>query len=427
MVKEVKLKKELGLFQVTATGVGIIVGAGIYVLIGAAAGLGGNAVWISFLIAALVAVFSGLSYAEMSSIFPKDEGEYAYVKKPINKFWAFMTAYMLVLGSIISTAAVGLGFAGYFSNLFGFNHLILIAILAIAFFSLVNFYGIKASITMNIIFTFFAVGGLLLIIFLGFGVLGDVNLLEMSPHGLGGVFEAAALIFFAFIGFEAIVKLAEETKHPRHVVPMALLLSIIITTVLYVLVAISAVSLIGWEVLSASSAPLADVASSVFGAKTFFVMSIIALFATGSTLLIILITNSRILYGLGHQIPQLKFLSKVHKTRRTPWVAVLFAMLLSFIFLVFGKIETIAEIANFGIFFAFFMVNVSLIFLRYKAPNIKRKFKSPLNIGKFPVLALLGAIVSLFMLFNLAFKVLLAGFGFFFLGMVIYWVTKKFH
>ncbi len=427
MSKEVKLKKELSLFHVTVSGVGIIVGAGIYVLIGAAAGLGGNLVWLSFLLAAIVAAFTGLSYAEMSSIFPKDEGEYAYVKKPIGKFWAFMTAYMLILGSIISTAAVGLGFAGYFSNLFGLNHLIFIAIGAIMFFSLVNFYGIKASINMNIIFTFLAVSGLLFIIGLGIGSFGNVDLFEMSSHGLGGVFEASALIFFAFIGFEAIIKLAEETKHPRKVVPWALVLSVGITTLLYILVAISAVSILGWDILSTSNAPLADVAASVLGAKVFLILSVIALFATGSTLLMILITNSRILYGLGHQIPQLKFLSKVHKTRRTPWVAVLLAALMSLIFLAFGKIETVAEVANFGIFFAFLMVNLSLIFLRYKLPNLKHNFKSPLNIGKFPVLAFFGTIFSLFMLLNLDFKVLLFGTGFFILGIGLYWLTKHLH
>ena len=422
--KRLSLRKDLGLLQATACGVGIIVGAGIYVLLGSATNLAGNSVWLSFFIAALLAIFTGLSYAELSSMFPQDASEYLYVEEAFNKRLAFIIGYAVILGGVISAAAVALGFAGYLSALIPYSNLIIIGILITLLFSFINFYGIKESSWLNVVLTTLEVGGLIFIILISIKSFGSVNYLEM-PHGFTGIFNAAALIFFAFLGFESVVKLSEETKNAKRVIPLALILSIIITTILYILVAISAVSRLGWEKLATSKAPLADVAFIALGSKAFLLLGIVALFSTGNTILIILITTSRIMYGMGNQIKKLKFLTKIHKKRRTPYVAIFLTMVFSILFILLGKkIDIVAGITNFSVFFTFIFINATLIWLRYKKPRLKRRFKVPLNIGKFPVLALLGVAACVFMIYFLEINIIIVGAILILVGFLLGYLVK---
>lgn len=417
-----RLKKELSLWQTTFAGIGIILGAGIYVLIGSAAGMAGSALWISFLLAAFVAAFTGLSYAEFSSLYSKDEGEYVYAEHSFSKRIGFLVVWLIFFEGVVSSAAVALGFGGYFSSLFAsiFSFpVFLVALILVAILSFINYYGIEQSSWLNIIFTTIETGGLLFIIFMGIPKLGSVNLLEM-PNGFTGVSTAAALIFFAFIGFEAVIKLAEETKSAKKVIPKALILSIIITTIIYILVALSAVSILDYKILGESKAPLADVAASVLGSKAFLVLSIIALFSTGNTVLLLLVTTSRLTYGMGHEYKSLRFLSNVHEKRRTPWIAILLVMIFTAAFTLLKDITLVASITDFTIYGTFIAVNAALIVSRYKYPKLKRGFRSPVNIGKFPVLAFLGIISSLFMLFHLDFKVVIGGIILTVIGYLIY-------
>ncbi len=415
----VKLKRSLGLVEATFAGVGIILGAGIYALLGKAAGIAGNSVWLSFAIAALVAAFTGLSYAELSSMFPSDSGEYIYTKKAFGNRLAFLAGYLIIAQGIISVAAVALGFGGYLSALLKINFIIPLAIGCIILFTIVNFWGIKETAWLNIVFTILEVGGLILIIVLAFRHIGSVNYMEM-PNGYFGVFSAASLIFFAFIGFESIVKLSEETKEPRKTIPRALILSIIITTILYIVVAIASVSILGWEALGASSAPLADVAAAAMGSSAFVILAIIALFSTANTVLIILVTTSRIMYGMSKEKSLPSSLAKVHPDRKTPWVAVLAAGLLAIAFALIGDIEFVAGATNFAVFITFAIINAAVIGLRYTDGKQKRVFRMPLNVGKVPVLAVLGVITSIFMIFNLEVIVIISGIVLTLIGVGIY-------
>ena len=397
------LRRELGIFQVTIAGVGIILGAGIYALLGVAAGTSGNATWLAFLISALIALFTGLSYAELSSIFKGDSGEYDYIKYALSKWYAFLIGLSMIAAGFISAAAVALGFAGYFTQLVSMP-LIVAALLLVILMTLINFVGIKETSWFNTVSTFIEFGGLVIIIFLGLKNFGSVNYFDM-PQGITGVFSSAALVFFAYMGFESIVKLGEETKDPAKVIPRSLLYSVVITAVLYVLVALAAVSIIGWEELNASSAPLATVAAAVLGSKAFILLGIIALFSTSNTVLITMVATSRLAYGMAKEKSLPKFLSLVHERTRTPWAAILIIMLLTFLFTVIGDIEIVANLTNLFLFISFASVNLSMIVLRYKLKDRKRSFRCPVNIGNFPVIPLLGFLSSLgmlvFVLFNL--------------------------
>ena len=422
--KKPTLRRVVDLFMLTMYGVGVIIGAGIYSLIGKSAGMTGNSLWMSFLIAAVVSAFTGLSYAELVSLFPKSAAEYTYVKKSLkSKMFAFSVGWITIAANAIAASVVALGFAGYLHALTGLP-ILASALVLIAILSFVNFFGIGESMKLNILFAFVEMLGLVLVILFAIPHLGSVNYFEM-PNGFTGVLSASALIFFAFIGFEEIVNIAEETKNPRKVSPKALILSIAITAIIYMLISVSAVSLADWRDLAASAAPLALAASKEFGQSAFLLLSITALFATTNTVLILLIVGSRDIYGMSNDGVLPRFLSKVHATRRTPWVAALVVMFIAMAFVFMENIKTVASITDFATFVVYFFVNASVLILRFTMPNLKRSFRTPVNIGNFPVLSFIGLFTIGALAANLDPITILIGFGIFLSAFPIYYVFRK--
>lgn len=391
-----ELKKGLGLFEATVYGVGLILGAGIYAIIGEAAGQAGGSLAFSFAAAALIASLTGLSYAELSSMYPKAEGDYLYIKRAFeNQKLCDLAALLRISVGVISAAAVSLAFAGYMKS-FVSVPIIPVAILLIAVTSLVNFYGIDFSAKINILFTAIETLGLLLIIFMGVGTWPSVDLTH-APNGIVGILKSSFLIFFAYIGFESIVNVSEETEAASERIPKAIIVSIVFTTIIYILVGLSAVGLASWEALAESSSPLAMVAMEGWGPMAFTIISAIALFSTTNTVLIILISTSRIFYGVSkkqyHSLPDV--FAKVHPKTRTPYLAIVAVMLLSMVFSLIGDVGIVAGLTNVFLLTVFLLVNASLLKIRYKKPDEKRGFKAPLNIGKFSVTAALGLVICL--------------------------------
>jgi len=417
-----KLKREIDLSDIILFGVGIIVGAGIYVLMGKAAGIVGNSLWISFLFAAFVSMFTGLSYAELSTMYPKEAAEYVYVKKASNdSFLAFLIGWLIIITGVVSAAAVSLGFAGYFNNLvlplifsgIGIEELsnltniliIPVALVLIGILSFINYWGIKESSKTNIVFTIASVSGLILIIALGF-LFGNFNKnFFVGPENVFDfnlIFAATGLIFFAYIGFEDIVNLSEETKNPKRTIPRALIGAIVITSFLYVLTAITTLSLADYQELSSSEAPLALAASKTpLGINAYLILSVIALCATVNTVLIILIVGSRMIYGMSKERSLPKFLSKIHPKRHTPWIAIILIMIFSMIFVLLKNISLVASITSLTALLTFAAVNLSLIILRYTKPHFQRPFKTPLNIGRFPLFGFVGLLSCGFIIYHI--------------------------
>jgi len=422
----IELKRHMGLFHTTMYGIGLILGAGIYVLIGEAAGIAGNAVWLSFIFGVIAAVFAGLSYAELASMYPKAAAEYVFVKNAFrSNFLAFIIGWLTLFTSIIAAATVALGFGGYIAAIFDYP-IIISAILLIGILSFVNFFGIRESSWTNIVFTIIEAAGLALIIYIGFTftTAEPINYFE-NPFGISGISLAFVLIFFAFIGFEDIVNIAEETKNPKKVLPRAIILSISITAIIYILVSLSAIRVLSWQELGASLAPLADVAERALGSTGQLTMSLIALFATANTVLIILLAGSRILYGMAVQRSLPLLLGKVHFKTKTPWVAVLVIMLISTIFVFIENIVTVANITVFAIVITFAMVNLSVILLRYREPTLERPFRTPINIGKFPILSFFGVIISAYMMTQFNAYVISVGVGIVGAGALFYVFYSK--
>jgi APA family basic amino acid/polyamine antiporter len=303
---------------------------------------------------------------------------------------AFISGWVIVFSGVVAASTVAVGFAGYFRS-FLQAPASLIAIMLIGLLSLLNFIGIEESSRVNIMFTGIEISGLFLIVLLGVGRSPNVNYFE-APFGFTGIIAAAALVFFAYIGFEDIANMAEETENPRKTIPRALIISVMITTGIYVLVAISTVNLADWTELGDSEAPLAYAASLVLGNNAFLILSAIALFATANTVLILLIVGSRMVYGMAKEGSLPKVFSIVHRERSTPWPAIFAVMLPSMLFATMGDLEVLASVTNFAAFTTFALVNSSLIVLRFKKPDIDRPFRVPLNIGKFPVISFLGLV-----------------------------------
>ena len=275
----------------------------------------------------------------------------------------------------------------------------------------INFWGIKQSARFNAIATFIEVGGLLLVVFVGGyfifkGSFPLANLTELPPPDASNlpwlpIVSASALIFFAYMGFEDIANIAEEAENPTKTLPKAFIYALLISTVIYILVAIVVVSVVPFKELAAAEQPLSLVMSKLIGGVSSEVIALIALFATANTVLITLIVCARMIYGMAKSNTLPSVLAKVHPKRQTPYVAILLTGLITIAYLFFRKVEVLAAISDVGIFILFFIVNLSNIVLRYRRPDLQRSWRAPFNIGRLPLISVLGVISCALMLFTI--------------------------
>jgi APA family basic amino acid/polyamine antiporter len=404
------LERSITFPQAVIYGVGVIVGTGIYTLIGVGAGIAGNLLWLSFIIAGVIASLTALSYAKLSTLFAKESAESFYAQKAFgSRKISFLTGYLAVIVWLFSVATVSWGLVAYTKSLIPIEPIIVV-LASIILFSIINYLGIQQSVVVNNVLTTLTLFGLLLIIFFGIPWIGKVNLLE-GPNGLNlientfslgnNLFSAAALIFFAFLGFEGLANLAGETKNPKKTIPLAILLSLFIVTILYVLISIIAVSVVPTPELyasafsSSSNGPLALVAERLISPEAGFLLTLIAFCAIGSTLIVLLNVASRILYGMSKQNIAPKMFEYINPKTKTPSVAVIIVCVFSCLFALFGDIELLGYLCTMSIFLLFAMVNISAIVIyRGLTPfSSKKSF-----IIKDNIIPLLGTIFCLIML-----------------------------
>jgi APA family basic amino acid/polyamine antiporter len=377
----------LGLPEVTASGIGIIIGAGIYVLLGAATAVAGATVWLAFLLAATLALLTGLSYAELSSMFPRAGGEFEYARQVFPAPVAFLVGWFMVAATIIGAAAVSLGFARYLGafvsvdpRLGAWGLLLGVTLVALG--------GIARSGRLTLVLSLVQVGGLLAVIAIGIPHLGEVDLL-IGP-GPAGVISAAALVFFAFIGFDEVITLAEEAREPTRTVPRALLLALGLSTLLYVGVAVSAVSVIGPAALAASPRPLADVFAHVLGERGGQVVAVIALVTTTNTTLLCLTAASRVLYGMASTGSLPLLFARIAPRTGTPDAAILVSAACAAGVALGRDLTLAASVTDAAVYATFVAVNAAVILLRFRRPDLPRPFRSPGAVGVVPILPILG-------------------------------------
>ncbi|MGF1643327.1 MAG: APC family permease [Thiotrichales bacterium] len=399
MSDRLPLRRTLTTTAVVFSGVGVILGAGIYALIGEAAATAGNAVWLAFVFAALIAAFTGLSYAELASMFPRAGAEYEYTDQAFGRGLAFVVGALVVLSAIVGAATVALGFAGYLHGYVALPRPALAAMLLVALALLIA-SGIRNSTAVIVILTVIQAAGLVGIIVIGLPYLGSVDYFEM-PHGLGGVIQAAALIFFAYQGFEDVVKLSEETVQPERAIPRGLILALITTTLLYVLVALAAVSVGGAALLAGADAPFAVIVERVAGARTGLIFTFIALVATASTVLVMLLAASRLIYGMARAGSLPERLAWVSARTRTPTIALLLVTAAALLFLMVGTLRDVALLANFTLYVTFTIINAAVIGLRFRLPDRPRPFRIRGAVGRVPIVPVLGIATCVFFMWQI--------------------------
>jgi APA family basic amino acid/polyamine antiporter len=393
-----ELRRTLNLWQVTASGVGIVIGAGIYVLIGAAAEEAGPAVWLAFIVAAVLSALTGLSYAELAGMFPSAGAEYEFARRAFNEVTGFLTGWMMVAALLIAAGTVSIGFAQYLRHFVEIDQRIAsLALLAVLTALLIS--GIRRSIWLTMLLVAFQVGGLVLVIVSGAEHVGDRALLAGSTPT--GVISGAALVFFAFIGFDEVVTLSEETHDARRTVPRALLASLGIATLLYVLVGIAAVSIAGADALAASERPLALVMEHDWGGRASDIVAFIALAATTNTTLLALTAASRNTYAMSRSGSLPAVLSRLGDDTRAPWAAALLGFAVASVFAVLADLSLAASVTDAAVYAIFIVVNLAVIVLRRTAPDAPRTFVVPGGVRGVPVVPLLGIGTVALMMANL--------------------------
>lgn len=422
MTRVRRLHRVLGLVEVTAGGVGIIIGAGIYVLLGAATALAGPTVWLAFLFAAALSLLTGLSYAELSSMFPSAAGEYEYTRHALPEWIAFVVGWTMILGLVVAAATVSLGFARYVGHFVDLDVRVT-ALALLAAVAAVAASGIKYSARLTVVLSAVQVAGLVVVVLIGLPHLGEVNLL--GGPGMRGVLGAAALVFFAFIGFDEVITLAEETRDPTRTVPRALLLALGLSTVLYVGVAIASVSVLGPAALAASPRPLADVMAHVLGDRGASVVAAIAILTTINTTLLVLTAGSRVLYGMARAGAMPGAFARVHAQRRTPLRAIGALALVAGLFAGLGEFSVIAAVTDFAVYVVFVAVNGTVVILRFARPRAPRPFAVGGAIHGVPVLPVLGLGSVLVMMTQLEPRAVGLGLVLCGAGLAVGWLVRR--
>ncbi len=389
-----QLERRVGLVALTLYGIGDILGSGIYGLVGKAAAQMGNFVWLAFLASFFVAMTTGLTYAALSSRYPKAAGSSWIVWKAFRSpILAFVIGLATLCSGLTSMATASRVFSGYFSSMVPVVSQNLAIFLFIAMVVYVVHLGIKHSLMLNAVFTLVEVTGLVLVIIAGLPYLGTVDLLDVSsiPSGqlsVGLVLSGAVLTFYSFVGFEDMINVGEEVKDAERTMPIALVLALVVASFVYIMVSVVAVSVLSPAQLGESKQPLVDVIHAAWPWFPPQLFSVIAMFAVANTALLNFIMGSRLLYGLGKLGLAPQALAKVHQARKTPTVSILFLGALLLILAYIGEITTLARSTSIFILLVFLAMNVSLIYFQ-REEKIRKRWTVPMVI---PIAASLGAI-----------------------------------
>lgn len=385
--------------------VGDILGTGIYALTGQVANHVGGVVWLPFLVAFVVALITAFSYLELVTKYPKAAGAALYAHKAFGiHLVTFIVAFAVMCSGITSASTASRAFAANFSHAFGLGltpvGVTLIALGFMLLVAIINFRGVGESVKANVVLTIVELTGLLIVIFIGMSAIAAGNgnfarVLEFKPNMDAGMFWAViggtTLAFFAMVGFEDAVNMAEECKEPNRIFPKVLLAGLTITGIIYVLVSISAVTLVAPADLGTGETPLLKVVAA--GAPNFplWIFGFITMFAVANSALINMLMASRLVYGMSREGVLPAALGTVHSKRRTPWIAILFTTLLAVGLITFvGGVPQLGGTTALLLLCVFTVVNIAVLILRKDTVNHSH-FRSP------TLLPILGAISCAFL------------------------------
>ncbi|RZT21658.1 amino acid permease [Fictibacillus halophilus] len=403
------LNKELGTWDLTMLGIGAIIGTGIFVLTGAGALTAGPALIISFVIAGLACLFAALSYAEFASTVPVSGSVYTYTYATLGEFLAWIIGWDLILEYLLAVSAVSVGWSGYFQSLLkGFGIYIpaslsaapgavpgltsyfnLPAFLIVMLITFLLSVGVKQSKRVNNIMVVIKVAVVILFIVVAFGYVKPANWTPFTPFGMEGIFAAAALVFFAFIGFDAIASAAEETKNPNKDLPRGIIYSLLICTFLYVIVTGIMTGVVPYPDFKGNEDHPISLVLQVAGQNWVAgIVDVGAILGMTTVMLVMLYGQTRVSYAMSRDGLLPKFFRTVHKKYRTPYGSTWFFGIVAALMGALIPLDELAKLVNIGTLSAFVLVSIAVLVLRRTQPDLPRAFRCP-GVPWIPLLAII--------------------------------------
>jgi len=446
------LKRTLGPGNLIALGIGAIIGAGLFVRTAAAAGdAAGPAVIVSYIVAGIGCAFAGLCYAEFASMIPIAGSAYAYAYVTMGEFMAWIIGWALVLEYALASATVSIAWSEYLNSLLGgaipydwvhspFEGGIMNvpAVFILALLTLILIKGTQESATLNAVIVFIKVSIVLIFIALGWGFINDANYTPFTiplqagheawnRHGWGGVLGGAGIVFFAFIGFDAVSTAAQEAKNPKRDMPIGILGSLAICTVLFVLFSHVLTGIANWEEFKVAGKE----ASVAFAINTYMpgygwlatLITVAILAGFSSVILVMLMGQSRVFYSMSKDGLVPSVFSNLHPKFRTPFKSNMILFVFVSLFGGFVPGSVAGDLTSFGTLFAFVLVCAGIWVMRRSDPHTPRPFKTPLV----PLVPILGVLICSALIFSLDTITLLSAFAWLIMGLVVYFAYSRHH
>ena len=407
------LKRELGVWGITALGIGAIVGTGIFVLTGHAAATGaGPGIVISFVIAGIISGFAALCYAELASTVPVSGSAYTYVYATLGEFVAWIVGWGLILEYALGAATVAIGWSGYFTdflratfgialpkslstNPFEGGVLNLPAALIILLISGLLIRGTQESSSVNKAIVVVKLAIVAFFIIIGAGHVNPANWHPFAPFGLKGIVNGAGLVFFAYIGFDAVSTSAEEVRNPERDLPRGIIGSLAICTVLYIIVSGILTGILPYSQLNVPS-PVSYSLIKIGLGWAGAIVAIGAIAGLTTVLLVMLYGQSRVFFAMSRDGLLPEIFARVHPRFRTPYVSSALIGIVVAIVAAVGQLDVVADLVNIGTLAAFTLVSIGVIVLRRRSPDLKRGFRVPWS----PVVPILSAVGALGLIFT---------------------------
>lgn len=434
-----KLKRALGSFDLVLLGIGAIIGTGIFVLTGVGAALhAGPAVTLSFGVSAVACVFAALCYAEFASIIPVSGSAYTYAYATIGELLAWIIGWDLILEYAVCSITVAIGWSGYLVNLLAGLGIIIPswmctppfnvpALLITAVITTLLVIGIKESARFNNFIVIVKLIVILFFIIFGLFFIKPANWSPFMPFGWTGVMTGAAIVFFAYIGFDAVSTTAEETKNPQRDLPIGIIVSLLVCSTLYIIVALVLTGMIPVMEYSNNqsflSAPIAFALNIIHQDWASGIISVGAVMGITSVLLVMMMGQPRVFFAMSRDRLFPESISKVHHRFRTPYRTTIITGVAVGLIALLIPIGTAAELANIGTLFAFAIVSASVFILRKTNPSIKRSFRVPLVW----IVSPLGVIFSFYLMYSLPVLTWLRFLAWLDIGLLIYYFYGRTH
>lgn len=412
-MEDKELLRSVTLKDAVGVGLGAIIGAGIFVVTGIAAGVSGPAFLVGLLIAGIIATFNALSSAQLAAKYPRSGGTYEYGYILINPAFGFSAGWMFLVSKLAGAGFVAIGFGSYFYQVMPIASPITFSVLAVIFLTAANYFGIKKAGVLNLVIVTITLLSLIYFAFSGISEVNFENFKPFAPFGISGIAEAAALLFFAFTGYGRIATLAEEVVNPKKTIPKAIIVTIVTAILLYSVISLVAIGVIGTETMAESTSPLQVAADALNSPAISSIITIGASTAMLGVLLSQILGISRVMLAMGRRSDLPPFFKRIHKRYRVPHIGILITGFIILLLTLIGSFEFIVRAATFTILLYYSITNIAAI----KQPKKDRMYGRLI-----PILGLIGCLA---MSVSLPLIVIFSGIGLLLAGFVMRFLFHK--